>query len=312
MAKPYAGDARARIERMESAGLISREQAARLESALDLHSASALQAAEGGTRHRVPLFVVALLLGLILVFFIFMAGGSPQQVQDVAASLNQPETVGAMNKTLSFSIAIFILVVVPIVIIAASYNSLVTREEAVLTSWGQVESQFQRRADLVPALVETVTTYMRHERNTLTEVTGQRQADFSRLAGAVDRLAEGQQEFAEAGAAENDMIEDQQALDRLLAESSALGGSIRNLFAVVEDYPELASSDQFLELQAQLEGTENRINVARMRFNEAVGAFNGASRRIPGNLAAALGGFKRKAYFKAEEGADEPEDTLFE
>jgi LemA protein len=217
-----------------------------------------------------------------------------------------------MYKFLTVSIAIFILVVVPILIVAGSYNSLVNKEEAVLTSWGQVESQFQRRADLIPSLVETVTRYMKHERETLTEVTEQRQPDLGRLAEAVEKLAEGQAGVAEVNSDDETLIENQQALNRLFSESAAAERSIRGLFVVVEDYPELASSDQFLELQAQLEGTENRINVARLRFNEAVGTFNSASRRIPGNLAAALGGFKRKAYFRADEGSDEADASLFE
>jgi LemA protein len=128
----------------------------------------------------------------------------------------------------------------------------------------------------------------------------------------MDRLARDQAELANSIADEDRIIENQEALTRFHEGTAAVGEEIRGLFAVVEDYPALASSDQFLELQAQLEGTENRINVARMRFNQAVGAFNSTSRRIPGNLAAALGGFKRKAYFRAEEGSENAEDTLFE
>lgn len=312
MAEDHVGSGRARIERMEQAGQISSEQAARLASALDLNSKFAASPAPTGQRRRIPITAVALLLVLVIVLLFLFAGGGPGEVQDVAASLNQPETVGTMNKFLSLSIAIFVLIVVPILIVAGSYNSLVNKEEAVLTAWGQVESQFQRRADLVPALVETVTQYMHYERQTLNEVTSRRQSDFGRLVAAVDEVTQGQQQFAEASGTDQPLIEDQAALDRLSAESAAVGGSIRGLLAVVEDYPDLASSDQFLELQAQLEGTENRINVARMRFNEAVGAFNSASRRIPGNLAAALGGFRRKAYFQAEEGSDQAEDKLFE
>jgi LemA protein len=252
-------------------------------------------------------------LAVVFIFFIAFSGGDPQGVQDVAESLNEPGTVGAMNRFLSISIAIFVMVVVPVVIVAASYNSLVNKEESVLTAWGQVESQFQRRADLVPALVESVTRYMRHERETLTEVTERRGQGLERLSDAVEQLARGVATLAEASNAEDKtLIEDQEALTRLYAGSAAIGKDIKGLLAVVEDYPELASSDQFLELQAQLEGTENRINVARLRFNEAVGAFNSASRRIPGNLAAALGGFRRKAYFRAEAGSEEAKESLFE
>ncbi|MDX1556809.1 MAG: LemA family protein, partial [Xanthomonadales bacterium] len=133
-----------------------------------------------------------------------------------------------------------------------------------------------------------------------------------RLVQAVEGVVEQQGQMADAGLDDDALIENQQALSQLFANSAALGGNIRGLLAVVEDYPELASSDQFLELQAQLEGTENRINVARLRFNEAVGAYNSAMRRIPGNLVASLGGFNRKAYFRAEEGSEEADESLFE
>lgn len=308
-------DAPSRIERMEQSGLISRQQADRLRAGLTASAGKPDPSRYGATRRPMPLIAATAVVVLVFVLYVFFAmppGGGPEVVQDVSSSLNQPETVGAMNKFLSLSIAIFVLVVVPVIILAASYNSLVNKEEAVLTSWGQVESQFQRRADLIPALVETVTRYLRHERETLTEITARRQPDLDRLAEAVDRLAAGQQQVAEARGEDESLIEDQEALTRLFAGSAALGQDIKGLIAVVEDYPDLASSDQFLELQAQLEGTENRINVARLRFNQAVGDFNSAMRRIPGNLAAGLGGFQRKAYFRAEEGSDEAEESLFQ
>ncbi len=306
------GDARSRIERMEQSGLISGAQADSLRAGLGGSSSAGRSLRHQSARHRIPLLAVTALLVLVLVFFLLLPGGEPDSVQNVAESLNQPGTVGAMNKLLSVSIALFILVIVPVIILAASYNGLVNREEAVLTSWGQVESQFQRRADLVPALVETVSRYMQHERETLVEVTEQRQGGMDRLAEALGHLVAQQGALAADGLGEDELIENQQALSRLFASSAALDGNIRGLLAVVEDYPKLASSDQFLELQAQLEGTENRINVARLRFNESVGAFNSAMRRIPGNLVASLGGFQRKAYFRAEEGSDEADESLFE
>jgi len=239
------------------------------------------------------------------------SGGGPESIQDVASTLNEPGTVGAMNKTLSILFAVFILIVIPVVVVAASYNNLVNREEAVLTSWAQVESQFQRRADLIPALVETVTRYLKHERETLSEVTARRRPDFDALNQVVSDLTRQQEAMVEALEGEH-LIENQAGLDDVSNNDAAVGKTIAGLFLVAEDYPTLASSDQFLELQAQLEGTENRINVARLRFNEAVGAFNSASRRIPGNIAASLGGFRRKAYFKAEEGSEEAPESLFE
>lgn len=305
-------DAGSRIDRMEQTGLISPAQAERLRAAVAGRSTANLAAGDAPGRRRVPVFVVGGVLALVFIFLIALTGDNPQGVQDVASSLNEPGSVGAMNRILSVSIAVFILVVVPVVIVAASYNGLVNKEEAVLTSWGQVESQFQRRADLVPALVETVTRYLKHERDTLSEITGQRQPDLGRVAEAVNAIAAGQQALSSTSSGDDSLLENQEALSRLFADSAAVEREIRSLFAVAEDYPDLASSDQFLELQAQLEGTENRINVARLRFNEAVGAFNSAMRRIPGNLAAALGGFRRKAYFRAEEGSDEAQESLFE
>lgn len=305
-------DARSRIERMEQNGLISAAQAERLRAGISGAGGAPATPYRISRMHRIPVLVAGAILSLVLLFFVFMPGGEPAGVQDVADSLNQPGTVGAMNKFLSVSIAIFILVIVPVIVIATSYNGLVNREESVLTSWGQVESQFQRRADLIPALVETVSRYMAHERETFSEVTEARQTQDDRLAEAIDELATGQAEMADAASDGDELIENQDALSRLFVRSNAVGSNIRGLLAVVEDYPELASSDQFLELQAQLEGTENRINVARLRFNEAVGAFNSAMRRIPGNIAAGLGGFQRKAYFRAEEGSDEAAESLFE
>lgn len=311
----HGRDARSRIERMEQSGLITNAQADRLRAGLIAGAGNSMAPPDESSRRRLPwtaLMAVALLVLALIVFLAWPSGDGPGVVQDVASSLNQPESVGAMNKFLSVSIAIFVLVVVPVIILAASYNSLVNKEEAVLTGWGQVESQFQRRADLVPALVETVTRYMRHERETLSDITAQRQPDLDRLAEAVDNLAARQQQLADARGDDESLIENQEALTRLFTGSAAVERDIKGLLAVVEDYPELASSDQFLELQAQLEGTENRINVARLRFNEAVGEYNSAMRRIPGNLAAGLGGFRRKAYFRAEEGSDDTGESLFE
>lgn len=304
--------ARARVERMRESGQISSEQADRLMAGIAAHTCHPETREKRSERRKVNLAAALLLIMAAIILFLLFNSGGPAYVQDVAVTLNQPEAVGGMNKSLSIGIALFILVVVPVIIIAGSYNSLVNKEEAVLTSWAQVESQFQRRADLVPALVETVTRYMQHERETLTEVTAQRQPDLDALAEAVDKLTHDQQSVARALGDEEGIIESQQRMDQLASGGAAVGETIARLFLVAEDYPTLASSDQFLELQAQLEGTENRINVARLRFNEAVGSFNSASRRIPGNLAAALGGFQRKAYFRSEEGSEDAPESLFE
>ena len=218
-----------------------------------------------------------------------------------------------MNRTLGTLLAIGLLIVVPLLIFTYLHNSLVAKEEKVSESWAQTESNFQRRADLIPALVETVSRYLRHERETLTAVTAERSQSAERLSGAVDELLEAQRESAEILREKGQqVIEDEPLLRRLYEAQTAVGRSMANVFAVVEAYPELRSSDQFLELQAQIEGSENRINVARMRFNDSVRDFNATMRMLPWNLVAALGSFQRKAYFRSEEEARNAPDVDFD
>ncbi len=215
-----------------------------------------------------------------------------------------------MNRTFSTLPAVALLIVVPLLIWTFLHNSLVAKEEKVFEAWAQTESNFQRRADLIPALVETVSRYLRHESETLTAVTRERAAAAEKLSGVMDELIRAQKDSADIlrdkGAG---VIEDEALLRRLFEAETALGRGMGNLFAVVEAYPELRSSDQFLELQAQLEGTENRINVARMRFNDAVRDYNATTRMLPWNLVAGLGNFQRKAYFRSEEEARSAPDV---
>ncbi|MFW6093297.1 MAG: LemA family protein [Pseudomonadota bacterium] len=216
-----------------------------------------------------------------------------------------------MNRTLSIltSVALLSLPVVAILAVFAwLYNGIVNKEERVYQAWSQVESNLQRRADLIPGLVETVSRYMRHERETLDDVTDQRAGALEPLDEAARRLMADQERVAGAGGA---TPEDERALAQLADTQRTLAGSIRRFMAVAESYPSLKAGDQFLSLQAQLEGTENRINVARMEFNRAVGSFNGAIRRLPGTLVASLGGFRRKGYFEAQGDAGEPAELEF-
>ena len=165
------------------------------------------------------------------------------------------------------------------------------KEERVRSAWSNVETQYQRRADLIPNLVNTVKGYAAHESQTLNEVTEARTRATSINLSAEDltpeRLAEYQQ--AQAGV------------------RSALG----RLIAVAENYPDLKANRNFLELQAQLEGTENRISVARQDFNRAAETYNRAVRRFPANLVAGLFGFERKPYFEASEGAESVPQVQF-
>lgn len=158
-----------------------------------------------------------------------------------------------------------------------TYNSLVTKQEAAKTAWSQVENQYQRRFDLIPNLVETVKGFAKQEREVLTEVTRLRS------------------QWGEARATGN-IAQAQQA-------ARGLDAALSRLLLVVERYPELKSNQNFLRLQDQLEGTENRISVERRRYNLAVQGYNIAIRRFPTNLMASVFGFSRMQLFEAEEGA---------
>jgi len=166
-----------------------------------------------------------------------------------------------------------------------TYNSLVSKEEAAKAAWSQVENQYQRRFDLIPNLVETVKGFAKQEREVLTEVTRLRS------------------QWGEARATGN-IAQAQQA-------ARGLEGALSRLLLVVERYPELKSNQNFLRLQDQLEGTENRISVERRRYNLAVQQYNTAIRRFPTNLMASIFGFTRMSLFEAEKGAAKPPKVKF-
>jgi LemA protein len=165
------------------------------------------------------------------------------------------------------------------------YNEMQTKEEAVFASWGDVEAAYQRRGDLVPNLVEVVKAYAKHENETLTAVTEAR---------------------AKAGSIQvsKEMLSQPQALERFQQAQSQLGSTLSRLLVVSEQYPNLKANDNFRDLQNQLEGTENRINVARVRYNRVVQDFNTSIRTFPNSLTnSLLLHLARKEPFKAEEGA---------
>ena len=183
------------------------------------------------------------------------------------------------------SIIIIIAVVAVIVIWAVSmYNGLVTMDESVNSQWANVETQYQRRADLIPNLVNTVKGYASHEKETLEGVVEARSKATQMQVNANDMTPEKLAEYQKAQG----------------AVTSALG----KLLAITENYPDLKANQNFLELQAQLEGTENRINVARTNFNNAAQAYNTAIRRFPKSLFASMFGFDKHAYFEAAEGTE--------
>ena len=173
----------------------------------------------------------------------------------------------------------------------SAYNSLVPLEENVDSQWANVESAYQRRADLIPNLVETVKGYAAHERETLEGVIEARSKASS---VSIDP----------SNLTEENLAQFQAAQDQL---SSALS----KLMVVVERYPDLKANENFLQLQSQLEGTENRINVERNKYNEIAKEFNAAIRRFPKNIIASLLGFSKKAYFHSEAGAEKAPEVKF-
>ena len=191
---------------------------------------------------------------------------------------------------------IFWIVAVVLVVLLFSgsctaYNRMVTGEEAVDTAWADVEAQYQRRADLIPTLGNVVKGYAAHERETLEEVIEARSRATAVRIDAADLTPENIARFQQA--------------------QQQVGSALGRLIAVAERYPDLKASRNFMELQVQLEGTENRIAVARSRFNEATRAFNISIRRFPANLLAGIFGFDQKSYFAADEGARQAPEVVF-
>ncbi len=173
----------------------------------------------------------------------------------------------------------------------SAYNGLVSMDEGVQTKWADVETQYQRRADLIPNLVNTVKGYAAHESETLQAVVEARAKATSMNIDPSNMSAEQIANF-------------QKAQDGV---SSALG----RLLVTVEKYPDLKANENFKELQAQLEGTENRISVARRDYNEAARKYNTTLRSFPKNILANMFGFEKKAYFEAQEGSEQAPTVQF-
>ncbi|MEY3051487.1 MAG: hypothetical protein RLY31_1272 [Bacteroidota bacterium] len=172
-----------------------------------------------------------------------------------------------------------------------SYNGFVDKETAVEQAWGNVESAYQRRADLIPNLVNTVKGVADFEKSTLTQVADARARATSLRVDPADLTPERLAEFQ--------------------AAQGQLSSAIGRLLMVTENYPELRATASFQELQSQLEGTENRIKVERDKFNETVATYNKAVRRFPGNVWAGVFGFDRKGMFEAAEGSDKAPTVNF-
>ena len=172
-----------------------------------------------------------------------------------------------------------------------SFNNMVSYDETVRTAWSNVENVYQRRADLIPNLVSTVKGYAAHEQETLTGVIEARAKATSISIDPANLNAATMQQFQQAQA--------------------GLGSALSKLMVVVERYPDLKANQNFLELQAQLEGTENRIAVERRKFNETVKVYNTYIRSFPKNMVAGMYGFERKVQFQADAGAETVPEVKF-
>ncbi|MGM9822824.1 MAG: LemA family protein [Muribaculaceae bacterium] len=175
--------------------------------------------------------------------------------------------------------------------VKSTYNGFVQQQEGVEAAWAQVENVYQRRADLIPNLVATVKGYAKHEQETLDKVVSARAKATQITVDPTDLTAESLKKYQEA--------------------QGELGSALGKLLAITENYPDLKANENFLQLQAQLEGTENRITVERKTFNEVAQTYNSAIRQFPGNILAGMFGFERKPYFEAESGAEKAPKVEF-
>ncbi len=191
-------------------------------------------------------------------------------------------------KTIKLS---FLAVLASFLFSSCGYNSMVTKDEAIASSWAQVENQYQRRADLIPNLVNTVKGYAAHEKETLEGVIKARSEAMSVKIDASNITPENIAAFQKA--------------------QSGLTGALSKLMLLREAYPDLKANQNFLDLQTQLEGTENRITKARGDFNEMTQDYNAYIRRFPKNLIASMFGFEKKGYFKAEAGSEKAPEVQF-
>ena len=190
-----------------------------------------------------------------------------------------------MKKALLITLGIIVIIVLSgVLVFGGVYNKLVTKEEGVKSAWSQVENVYQRRLDLVPNLVATVKGYATHEKETLQNVVEAR-SKISKMNITPE------------------LLNSPDALAKFQESQTQLTSALSRLMVVVEQYPDLKASQNFLALQTQLEGTENRITVERKRFNEAAQDFNAFRRRFPNVVVANAMGFKNKAYFQADQDA---------
>ncbi len=177
---------------------------------------------------------------------------------------------------------------------AGNYNTMVAMDEGVKSQWGQVENVYQRRMDLIPNLVATVKGYAEQEKEVFTNI-----AEARSKAGGVMNITD-------------EVLNNPESFSRFQKAQSELGGALQRLLVITENYPDLKANANFMALQDQLEGTENRITVERGRFNEVVRPYNIFIKQFPRSIIANMSGFREKAYFTASEGAETAPVVSFE
>lgn len=196
-----------------------------------------------------------------------------------------------MKKKNLVTIIIVTLIAIIGVYVFTAYNGLASKDEACLNQWSKVESQYQRRLDLIPNLVSTVKGYAKHEEETLIKVI------------------EARNNATQVKVDANNLTQEQ--MEQFQQSQDALSSALKGLNIVIERYPDLKANQNFLQLQSQLEGTENRIAVERQRYSDMVNEYNISIRRFPKNIVASLLGFERKAYFEAQNGAENAPQVEF-
>ncbi|MGD2082553.1 MAG: LemA family protein [Chromatiales bacterium] len=305
-----------RIERMLAQGKLTTDEAERLRgvlSARDEHEAPLRRAARPARERR----RLWLLLGFLAAFFVLGAathwllsagvGGTGVPVAQTSeadvpegrlidlSGLTEERTQ-TMNRSLPLSLGILSVGVVAVLaaLVAILYNGLVGAREQVNAGWAQVENVYQRRLDLVPLLVDAVQTYTEHERETLTELTRAR-ADAIQVTGTL-------------GSDTPQTVEQIKALE---ASQGRVESALARLFAVVENYPDLKASRNFVRLQDQIEGTENRLAIERRNYNELSRRYNTRLQTFPSNIIADMMAFESKPYFEAESKALKTLDDPF-
>jgi LemA protein len=192
-----------------------------------------------------------------------------------------------MKKAVQFGVVAVCIVMLS----CCQYNSMVEKDEAVGTAWSNVENQYQRRTDLIPNLVNVVKGYAKHEQGTLEAVITARSKATQITVDADNMTPEKLQEYQKA--------------------QGEIGSALGKLLAITENYPDLKANENFKELQAQLEGTENRIAVERRKFNEVAQEYNTYIRRFPNNVISSIFGFNKRPYFEAEEGSEKAPKVEF-